>query len=118
LPVATVYDYFERALRRPLADVVAEPVMVEDQRAAFQLQTRGDVITGAWYQTTSCVTLMALCQCAAEWLTGTAIAEASGLRTEQLLGRLPGIPVERRGRAELVVKAVHQAVEQLRRNKA
>lgn len=116
--MATVYQYFERALRRPPAEIFAEPVAADEQRVVFQLQERNGTIVGAAYRATSCVTLVALCERAAETLQGTGVAEVLALTPKQLLAQMPGIPEERRSRAALVVRAVHRAVEQLWRTNA
>jgi hypothetical protein len=115
--VATVYDYFQRALRREPAALAIDPVVMEQHSAAFDLQVRTrDIIDRADYRCTSCVTLMALCQHASELLRGRRLSDAAALIADDLLALHPEIPALHRSRAELVVRAIQQAMNQLRRN--
>ena len=117
--MATVYDYFQRALRREPAVLAADPVTVDDHSAAFDFQVRSSgTIHKANYRCTSCVTLMALCQHASELMCGRNVADALALTPDDLFALHPEVPSLHRSRAELVVRAIQQAVNQLRRSTA
>jgi NifU-like protein involved in Fe-S cluster formation len=109
-----VRDLFEHAMRRgrvPAAGEFAEAVCdAEGNRAAFRVVLDSDRIRSASYRCTTCVTLVALCEYLVGILPGMNLAAARDLTPQMLLAALPEIPTGRRGRAELVLRALRAAV--------
>ncbi|MEO8660712.1 MAG: hypothetical protein ABI693_19740 [Bryobacteraceae bacterium] len=110
---ATVYDYFQQALRRPPSTVVAGPTVrdAEDNLAVFHVTLKNGRIAGATFRATTCVTLLALCEHLCQIAPGLTTAEAEALNSTSLLALHPEIPPARRNRAELAVRAFHQALK-------
>jgi hypothetical protein len=104
-------DYIDRGLRRsrrpmlPHAGVVCED---DDGRfARFSVRIEDEVITDVGFQASPCVTLVAYCEVAAEWVTGQTLpAAARRLRPADLSGELPLVPEAKRVRALLASQAL------------
>jgi NifU-like protein involved in Fe-S cluster formation len=109
-----VYHYFQQACRRQVSPMVPHRwVSEDDAKAGFSLHVDdGGVIDAADYRCTTCMTLVAMCEHAAENLRGSTIAQARTLSAGELLSRHPEVPSIRRSRAHLAVAAVHAALEE------
>jgi NifU-like protein involved in Fe-S cluster formation len=111
-----VYHYFQQACRREVTAVVPQRWVCEDDvRAGFTLQV-GETgrIEAADYRCTTCITLVAMCEHAAEALRGSTVAEARNFTAGELLNRHPEVPPTRHSRAHLAVAAVQAALEDIR----
>jgi NifU-like protein involved in Fe-S cluster formation len=117
----TLTDYIDRGLRRrrtaPLP--IAGAVRRDDagRFARFSLRVTDGVITDVAFEATTCVTLVAYCEVAAEWATDLTVgAAALRVRMQELVAALPLVPPNKHQRALLVVQAVMAAlVESARR---
>jgi NifU-like protein involved in Fe-S cluster formation len=79
----------------------------EGRFARFSLRIDGDVITDVRFQVSPCVTLVAYCELAAEWVTGQTLpAVARRIRAADLAAELPLVPVAKRARALLASQAL------------
>ncbi len=111
----TLSDYIERGLRRrrtgPLP-IVGDVRHDDDGRfAQFSVRMSDGVIADVAFDATTCVTLVAYCEVAAEWVTGLTVkAAAHRVRLHELAGALPLVPDEKRHRAVLAVQAVMATV--------
>ena len=111
----TLSDYIERGLRRrrtgPLP-VVGDVRRDDDGRfAQFSVRMNDGVIADVAFDATTCVTLVAYCELAAEWVTGhTVSAAAQKIRLHELARALPLVPEDKRHRALLAVQAVMATV--------
>jgi NifU-like N terminal domain len=104
-------DYIDRGLRRsraPLLPVVgAARVDPEGRFARFSLRVENEVITDVRFQASPCVTLVAYCEVAAEWVTGQTLpAAARRVRPTDLSVELPLVPAAKRARALLASQAL------------
>ena len=110
---ATVYDYFQQALRRPSGTAVAGPTVrdAEDNLAAFHVTREDGRIAATAFRATTCVTLLALCEHLCHLASGLTITEAAAIDAGRLLAIHPEIPPARRNRAELAVRAFQQALK-------
>ena len=110
---ATVYDYFQQALRRPSSGVAAGPMVrdAEDNLAVFHVTHKDGRIAGATFRATTCVTLLALCEHLCHLAEGLTIKDAEAVDAGRLLALHPEIPPARHNRAELAVRAFHQALQ-------
>ncbi len=110
----TIYDYFQRACRKPDAGAPAGPVNViradDGNCAGFQLELNEERIAGARYKCTTCVTLVALCEHLSELVVGMRADEAAEIRPELLLRLHPEMPEAKRDRAGLAVRALRAAL--------
>jgi hypothetical protein len=107
----TMSDYIDRGLRRsrsPVLPVVGAACEDDDGRfARFSLQVEGDVISDVRFQASPCVTLVAYCEVAAEWVTGQTLpAAARRIRAADLSSELPLVPAAKRARALLASQAL------------
>jgi hypothetical protein len=115
----TIYDYFVRACRRPIAPesdrgIAGDPV--EDSGgyyARFWIDAPAGRIQVVHYAATSCTTLLAVCEHIAELAAGADLTEISTVSVERLLGLHPDIPAEKRDSVPLAVKAFHAAAGRL-----
>jgi NifU-like protein involved in Fe-S cluster formation len=114
--VPSVYDYFERALRRDMGDFRSTPgnesTDVEGNRAVFNLDVDRRRIATARYRCTTCVTLVALCEHLTDLLPGMTLEQARSFTAAELLRLHPEIPPGQRDRAVLAVAAAHSALTQ------
>jgi len=108
----TVYDYFQAALRQAPAPDAPCVVERDDEGncVTFLLDLRGGCIERARFRSTTCVTLLALCEHLRQVISGATIDAAARLTAADLLCWHPEIPEARRGRAELAVRAVRTAI--------
>jgi len=101
----STYDYFQRAFRRKSPGWAPLEFGPDGLCAGFRLEWRGARIAAAEYTSSTCATLMALCQHLAEAAAGLTLEEARGLSEPWLLAAHPDIPEGRRNRAELAARA-------------
>jgi len=109
-PRGSLYDYFERALRRPLTALPPEAVWRRDEEgciAAFRIRVECDRVVEVEYRSTTCATLLALCEHLTDLIPGMTAAEVLAYSSRSLLELHPEIPAARRTRADLVVRALH-----------
>jgi hypothetical protein len=109
-PTGKVYDYFQRALRRPRSPLAPGTVWRGDEEgcmAGFQIRLERGRIVGVEYRSTTCATLVALCEHLTELTRGMTVAEALNYSPQNLLALHPEIPAGRRARADLAVRALH-----------
>ena len=110
----SVYDYFQRAMRHTMATpngLCGELVASSDGNSAlFYIEAELGWITRASYRCTSCMTLVALCEHAAELVSGTRLQSAAAITGEALLALHPEIPVMRQDRANLAASALLSAI--------
>ncbi len=117
--VSTCFDRGLARLRRPLLPISGN--VFEDEgglRVKFSLDLDGGVIRQVAFRATTCVTLVAYAELLAETVTGTDLRSAVRLRPEELAGALDGVPLVKRRRAALPVRAlrsaIHHAIEENR----
>ena len=79
--------------------------------AGFALSTGGGCIERASYRSTTCVTLVGLCEHISRLLPGMKLGAALALAPEDLLRIHPEIPRHRRDRAELCIRALRAAIQ-------
>ena len=110
-----VHFYFGRALRRhphPLDGEAGEREQDDEGNSAqISLIVSCGVITDVLYRCTTCCTLVALCEHLNELLQGKGLNAVDGYTADALLALHPEIPVSRRGRAELAVRALRAAMK-------
>jgi hypothetical protein len=107
----TLTDYIDRGLRRRRAAPlpIAGAVRRDDagRFARFSLRVTDGVISDVAFEATTCVTLVAYCEVAAEWVTGLTLpAAARRLELRELLAELPLVPESKRPRALLAAHAL------------
>ncbi|HYI96420.1 MAG TPA: iron-sulfur cluster assembly scaffold protein [Bryobacteraceae bacterium] len=111
-----VYHYFQQACRRKLEPHFEPQAFVKDDDAiagfAIRLSDHG-AIEEVQYRCTTCMTLIALCEHAAEQIRGAKPDRARELTASGILGSHPEIPVSRRSRAILATSAVQAALDTL-----
>lgn len=107
----TLSDYIERGLRRRRAGAL--PVVGAVRRddtgrfAQFSVRLVDGVIADVAFDATTCATLVAYCEVAAEWATGLTVhAAAHRVRLHDLAAALPAVPPPTRQRALLAVQAL------------
>ncbi len=106
----TLTDYIDRGLRRRRADRL--PIVGDVRRddagrfARFSVRVTDGVITDVAFEATTCVTLVAYCELAAEWTAGLPVqAAAHRIRLQDLVAALPLVPAGKRHRARLAAEA-------------
>lgn len=111
----TLSDYIERGLRRRRAEPL--PIVGDVRRdgdgrfAQFSVRMSDGVIADVAFASTTCVTLVAYCEVAAEWVTGHSVsAAAQKVRLHELTRALPLVPEDKRHRALLALQAVMATV--------
>lgn len=110
---AAIHHYVQRAFRRPTARFPLEGAVVcEEDRvcAAFALECRDGHVAAVAYRSSSCATLLALCEYLAETLPGSTLDRVAALTAGDLLAAHPGIPPSRHSRAALAVRALQAAL--------
>ncbi len=109
--VSTCFDRGLERLRRPLLPFSGSFCFDEGGlRAQFSLDLDGGVIRQVAFRATTCVTLVAYAELLADTVTGTDLRSAIRLRPEELAGALDGVPLVKRRRAALPVRALHSAI--------
>ena len=110
-----VYYYFQQACRREVSPEVPQRWISEDDvTAGFRLRVgKAGRIDQADYRCTTCMTLVAMCEHAAESLRGATLDEARTRSAGDLLDRHPEVPPIRHSRAHLAVAAVQAALEDI-----
>jgi len=106
----TIYEYLQRAFRRPPAPLPPGAAWCHDgdrNLVAFGARLECGRIIALGYRSTTCATLLALCEHLAEMVPGMTSAEALAYSAEDLLALHPEIPAGRRARAYLAVRALH-----------
>jgi hypothetical protein len=78
--------------------------------ARFYIEAERGWILRASYRCTSCMTLVALCEHAAELASGTRLQIATAITGEILLALHPEIPAVRQDRANLAASALLSAI--------
>jgi hypothetical protein len=106
----TMTDYIDRGLRRrrvaPLPIVGPGCRDAEGRFARFSLRLADGVVADVAFEATTCITLVAYCELAAEWATGLRLeATIARLRDDALAAALPLVPPFRRDRAGLAALA-------------
>ena len=111
----TLSDYIDRGLRRRGATPL--PIVGDGQRddggrfARFSVRLTHGVISDVAFEATTCVTLVAYCELAAQLVTGLTVpAAARVIRVERLEAELPLVPAGKRERARLTAQALLAAV--------
>jgi NifU-like protein involved in Fe-S cluster formation len=104
-------DYIDRGLRRirsPMLPMVGAECQDDGGRVArFSLRVEGDVIADVRFRASPCVTLVAYCEVAAEWVTGQTLPVAARrIRPGDLALELPRVPPVKRDRALLASQAL------------
>jgi NifU-like protein involved in Fe-S cluster formation len=107
----TLSDYIERGLRRrrrpPLGVVGAWCEDASGRAVRFSLCVEYDVIVDVTFEASSCVTLIAYCEVAAELIRDSRIGESTRrVRLDDLVSALPSVPVARCDAALLAVQAL------------
>jgi len=108
-------DYIDRGLRRirrPILPIVGAPCQDDEGRfARFSLRLEGEIITEVGFQSSPCVTLVAYCELAAQWVTGhTLPAAARRVGPFDLSLELPQVPAVKRDRALLASRALFATI--------
>jgi hypothetical protein len=111
----TLTDFIDRGLRRLRADRL--PIVGDIRRddggryARFSIRVADGLITDVAFEATTCATLVAYCEVAAESVTGLTVdAAAQRVRVRELVAALPRVPADKRHRALLVAPAVISAL--------
>lgn len=112
---SSLTDYIDRGLRRrragPLPIAGAAHRDDAGRFARFSLRVIDGTITEVAFEATTCVTLVAYCEVAAEWVTGLTVhAAAQRLRVHELVAALPLVPANKRQRAPLAAQAALAAL--------
>jgi NifU-like protein involved in Fe-S cluster formation len=109
------YDYFQRALRRPLEPLtgaVGRRVQDESGNAAqFAVELQDGRIVGVRYRCTSCTTLVAVSEHLAELAAGCTSDAMLAMSLDELLALHSGVPEAKRGSAALALHAFQSALE-------
>lgn len=110
---ATVYDYFQSALQHAPAPATGAEYERDSEGhcVSFLLVVRDGRIVRAQFRSTTCVTLLGLCEHLREAVSGLTIDAAARITAVDLLSCHPEIPSMRRGRAELAVRALRSALQ-------
>jgi hypothetical protein len=110
-----VYEYFQRALRYHHHRCLIAPEQLvrwcDGNVAGFKLATEGGFIRRAAYRSTTCATLVGLCEHLSEMLPGMQLECARGIEAGELLRFHPEIPARRHDRAELCIHALRAAIQ-------
>jgi hypothetical protein len=117
----TLTDYIDRGLRRRRAaplPVAGEARRDDDGRfARFSVRVIDGVIADVGFEATTCVTLVAYCELAAQRVTGQTLEDAAReIQVQALQAGLPLVPAGKRERARLAAQALMATVlESVRR---
>lgn len=114
-PRRVVSDLFDRGYRRnrlpPFAIEGAELRDGNDLSARFSLDFAGDTIKDIRFRAATCITLIAYCELLAELTSGKNAREAAQLSESALISALPDVPLLKRDRASLAIRAFRAALE-------
>ena len=114
-PRRTVSDLFDRGYRRnrkpALAIEGAELRDLNGLLARFSLDVDGGFIQAVNFRATTCITLIAYSELIAELTIGQSVHEAAELSPAELVETLPDVPLLKRDRALLAVKAFRAALK-------
>ena len=94
-------------LPTPSGDVIRAPDGVWVQ---FAVTTSDGIVEEEQYRAGSCATLVAYCEVLGEIVAGRPLREAMRCSPEELVARLPGVPLFRQDHAALAVHALWSAV--------
>jgi NifU-like protein involved in Fe-S cluster formation len=109
----TIYDYLQRAFQRPPARLPPKAAWRGDAQGnlvAFRARIENGRIVALEYRSTTCATLLALCEHLVELIPGRTAAEALAYSARDLLALHPEIPAGHRARARLAVRALRAAL--------
>ena len=113
-PRRTVSDLFDRGYRRnrkpALAIEGAELRDLNGLLARFSLDIADGFIKAVNFRSTTCITLLAYSELIAELTIAQSIPEATKLSASDLVDALPDVPLLKRDRALLAVKAFRAAL--------
>jgi hypothetical protein len=114
-PAARISDYIDRGLRRrraPPLPVRGETRWADDGRfARFSLRMERDVIADVSFDASTCATLVAYCELAAERVAGLDLhAAVRRICARDLADAMTTVPVAKRGLALLVSQALMGAI--------
>jgi NifU-like protein involved in Fe-S cluster formation len=113
-PRRTVSDLFDRGYRRnrksPLAIEGTELRDLNGLLARFSLEVADGFIKAVNFRATTCITLLAYSELVAELTIGQRVHEAAKLSPAELVDALPDVPLLKRDRALLAVKAFRAAL--------
>lgn len=79
--------------------------------ASFSLKLEGDHIADVSFRSTTCITLVAYCECLAEMVEGLTLRDAV-VASSGLSNRLSGVPIMKQHRAALAGSAFLAAVQE------
>lgn len=108
-------DYIDRGMRRARSthanDLAAGCLDDEGRFARFGVQVDSGVIAAVGFRASSCTTLIAYCEIAAERVSGLPPTTAiRSLRAADLARALPSVPAVKRDRAQLAARALMTAL--------
>jgi NifU-like protein involved in Fe-S cluster formation len=109
----SLHDYFERALRHPPAALPREVLWCRDEDGcivAFRIRKECDRVVEVEYRSTTCATLLAVCEHLTDLIPGMTVTEALAYSSANLVALHPEIPAGRRARADLAVRALHASL--------
>ena len=112
----TPWDCFQRGLRTlrlPPLPVQGEALAGDGgRRACFSLRVQDGRLQQLRFACTRCTTLVACCQALVELNRGCLLRAPQACHAQQLLARLPGVPVDRQACAALAAAALRSALLQ------
>ncbi|HEX9736939.1 MAG TPA: iron-sulfur cluster assembly scaffold protein [Thermoanaerobaculia bacterium] len=110
----SIGDYFDdgrcRSRRPPLPIEGATQQADDGVWTSFSLDLDGDRIAAVSFRSSTCITLVASCECLVEIVEGLSLREAA-VASSQLVDRLPGVPEMKRHRAALARSAFLAALQ-------
>lgn len=107
----SVYELFQTALRKPRGPVEGPLVKADDGACVrFRVEWTAGTVATVHYQSTTCATLIALCELISRLACGLDRQAASALDAATLLAHLPEIPASHQDRAFLAARAFHAAL--------
>jgi NifU-like protein involved in Fe-S cluster formation len=111
----SAFEYLMRGFRRnqgPLLATVGRVAHDGDGRTAqFSVEIEDGAIKAVSFKVSTCATLIAYCEFAAEGITGATLSQALALTAEQVIAPLKGIPPHKYDCARLATTALRGAVE-------
>jgi hypothetical protein len=115
--IRDVHYYFQQAMRRQLGvtmpGALRGPLVhgAEGLCAGFRVRIENGRIVKVDYRSTTCTTLVALCEHLSEAATGLERGEAARLSAAWLLEQHPEVAPERQDRAALAAAALQAALQ-------
>lgn len=111
----TLSDYFERGLIRkstPPLEIRGDNVLGNlGLTVRFSLEITDGRIRRASFQSSTCVTLVALCELLSDAVEGRTLVEAIRISPEELISQLQEVPAHKIDRAVLGVRALQLAIK-------